>query len=171
MTSDSQPVICHAKGDRCHGCPHYYGEADVCEYADSRESGGLDQILYELKLTADIDEDAIDGMGDLGKLCLRAVGMLRHQRQEIEALTQQRNEYREMHHQSSAGIERLLADNAALRAQVESLREALDFYAAPGTYQNDLPDPPVAELPYSAPIWSDTGERARRALQGEQGET
>lgn len=26
-------IICHADGDRCLGCAHYRGEADVCEFA------------------------------------------------------------------------------------------------------------------------------------------
>lgn len=26
-------ITCHASGDRCHGCKHYQGKADVCEYA------------------------------------------------------------------------------------------------------------------------------------------
>ena len=28
-------IICHAEGDRCHGCDHYHGRADVCAYAKS----------------------------------------------------------------------------------------------------------------------------------------
>lgn len=27
-------VICHAPGDRCLGCNHYYGKAPVCQYAE-----------------------------------------------------------------------------------------------------------------------------------------
>lgn len=26
-------IICHADGDRCLGCAHYQGKADVCEFA------------------------------------------------------------------------------------------------------------------------------------------
>lgn len=29
--------VCHAPGDRCLGCDHYYGKASVCEYADPNE--------------------------------------------------------------------------------------------------------------------------------------
>lgn len=39
-TYDNRSVICHAPGDTCGGCDHYYGKADVCRYApdaDSRE--------------------------------------------------------------------------------------------------------------------------------------
>ena len=28
-------VVCHADGDRCHGCDHYHGNADVCEFAST----------------------------------------------------------------------------------------------------------------------------------------
>jgi hypothetical protein len=33
--SSEQPDkrVCHAPGDRCLACPHYYGKADVCKYA------------------------------------------------------------------------------------------------------------------------------------------
>lgn len=30
---------CHAPGERCPGCPHYYGKADVCSYADAPPDG------------------------------------------------------------------------------------------------------------------------------------
>jgi hypothetical protein len=34
-SSSEQPDkrVCHAPGDRCLACPHYYGKADVCKYA------------------------------------------------------------------------------------------------------------------------------------------
>ena len=35
MTTDRQKIVCHATGDRCHGCAHYRGKADVCEYAEA----------------------------------------------------------------------------------------------------------------------------------------
>ena len=44
MTTTKQPVeadkiVCHAKGDRCWGCPHYHGKASVCSdaYPDTEE--------------------------------------------------------------------------------------------------------------------------------------
>lgn len=30
---------CHAPGDRCHGCDHYWGKADICRYAQAAGSG------------------------------------------------------------------------------------------------------------------------------------
>ena len=32
-TSDKR--ICHAPGDRCQACPHYYGKSEVCTFAPS----------------------------------------------------------------------------------------------------------------------------------------
>ena len=29
-------VLCHASGDRCHGCAHYRGETPVCDFAPSQ---------------------------------------------------------------------------------------------------------------------------------------
>jgi len=42
--------VCHAGGDECPGCPHYYGKADVCRYAPKEgdaliESGVLERFL------------------------------------------------------------------------------------------------------------------------------
>ena len=31
-------VICHAPGDKCLGCAHYYGKADRCEYAPAPDA-------------------------------------------------------------------------------------------------------------------------------------
>lgn len=37
MTTGNAPtidkVICHSPSDRCYGCDHYHGKADVCKYA------------------------------------------------------------------------------------------------------------------------------------------
>mgnify|MGYP001561033942 FL=1 len=35
-------VICHAPGETCLGCDHYYGKAAVCKYADIVTPGRLD---------------------------------------------------------------------------------------------------------------------------------
>jgi hypothetical protein len=32
---DEQKILCHAPGDRCHGCDHYKGKAPVCSFAPS----------------------------------------------------------------------------------------------------------------------------------------
>jgi hypothetical protein len=32
---DEQKIVCHAPGDRCHGCDHYKGKAPVCSFAPS----------------------------------------------------------------------------------------------------------------------------------------
>jgi hypothetical protein len=34
---DEQKIVCHAPGDRCHGCDHYKGKAPVCSFAPSAE--------------------------------------------------------------------------------------------------------------------------------------
>ena len=31
--TDKRNIVCHAYGERCHGCAHSRGEAAVCEYA------------------------------------------------------------------------------------------------------------------------------------------
>ncbi len=33
--ADAGKVECHAPGDRCRACPHYFGKADRCDYAIS----------------------------------------------------------------------------------------------------------------------------------------
>jgi hypothetical protein len=33
---DEQKIVCHAPGDRCHGCDHYKGKAPVCSFAKWR---------------------------------------------------------------------------------------------------------------------------------------
>src|SRR3546814_9402795 len=33
MEAAARKIECHAPGDRCHGCAHYQGKADVCEHA------------------------------------------------------------------------------------------------------------------------------------------
>ena len=35
MNTEHQKIICHANGPRCHGCAHYRGKTDVCEYAET----------------------------------------------------------------------------------------------------------------------------------------
>lgn len=32
-TPAAEGIVCHAPGERCHACPHYYGKAAVCKYA------------------------------------------------------------------------------------------------------------------------------------------
>lgn len=32
-------VICWARGDRCHGCPHYHGKAPTCSYRPPMMAG------------------------------------------------------------------------------------------------------------------------------------
>ena len=37
-------VVCHASGDRCHACDHYYGRAESCKFkspATSSEYQGV----------------------------------------------------------------------------------------------------------------------------------
>jgi hypothetical protein len=31
-------VVCHASGDRCHACDHYYGRAESCEFKPTATS-------------------------------------------------------------------------------------------------------------------------------------
>jgi hypothetical protein len=42
--------ICHAPGNRCLGCPHYHGKADVCAYAETDEVSTLRAEVEELTL-------------------------------------------------------------------------------------------------------------------------
>lgn len=43
MSSEFQPSfdsrICHASGERCLGCPHYYGKAPICSCSPDFKSG------------------------------------------------------------------------------------------------------------------------------------
>lgn len=58
------------------------------------------------------------------------------------------------------------------RAERENarLREALKFYASEGMWLDDIaPDPAGTPVPYSAPMWSDLGEKARAALAETEG--
>lgn len=54
-TADHAKIVCHAEGDRCLGCAHYRGDADVCEFStqssDSvpRETYAALQVLYNEK--------------------------------------------------------------------------------------------------------------------------
>lgn len=46
-------IICHARGDRCHGCSHYRGESDICDWAkvsprDDRDSE-IERLRAELE--------------------------------------------------------------------------------------------------------------------------
>lgn len=47
-------IICHAEGDRCHGCDHYWGKADVCSHAKSGVPA-VDALLDYSQL----DEDGV----------------------------------------------------------------------------------------------------------------
>lgn len=38
-------IVCHAEGDRCHGCAHYHGKAPVCEYAAPQPSGDAGDLV------------------------------------------------------------------------------------------------------------------------------
>ena len=44
-TYDRRNVVCHAEGDTCLGCDHYYGKADICEYAPIQSKGSPDAWL------------------------------------------------------------------------------------------------------------------------------
>ncbi len=49
--------VCHAPGDTCLACPHYYGKADVCSYAPAdaeRESTDHDKRPTEMLSGADL---------------------------------------------------------------------------------------------------------------------
>jgi hypothetical protein len=37
--------ICHAIGDRCHGCAHYRGEAPICVYATAEANSAHNAAL------------------------------------------------------------------------------------------------------------------------------
>lgn len=57
-------------------------------------------------------------------------------------------------------------DLAAERAKVEMLEQALQFYAAPGNWENDMAEchgAPVS-VPWTAPVYGDNGDIARAAL-------
>ena len=61
---------------------------------------------------------------------------------------------------AAIALEKTLKEN-------ERLREALQFYAAEGSWSNDEIDAggAPAQVPYTAPIFHDTGKRARKALE------
>ena len=44
-TYDRRNVVCHAEGETCLGCDHYYGKADICEYAPIQSKGSPDAWL------------------------------------------------------------------------------------------------------------------------------
>lgn len=52
-------VICYAKGDRCHGCAHYQGEASVCEYACRPRTEGNKMTTFSTLEVA----SAVTGIG------------------------------------------------------------------------------------------------------------
>jgi len=52
-------VVCHASGDRCHACDHYYGRAESCKFKSPATSSDKDTIE---QLTRERDElvDALE---------------------------------------------------------------------------------------------------------------
>jgi len=57
----------------------------------------------------------------------------------------------------------------SLRQQLSAYREALEFYASDGSWQNDCAEygSTSAQVPYTAPIFSDCGSVAHQALAGD----
>ena len=53
--------VCHADGDRCLACPHYYGKADVCSYApaDSSREHDVNILGFPFHVMAGAPEDCI----------------------------------------------------------------------------------------------------------------
>jgi len=45
----NRKIICHAEGDRCHGCAHYRGTADVCIYAKPADQGPAQTVETDAK--------------------------------------------------------------------------------------------------------------------------
>ena len=43
-SGELRKVVCHASGDRCHACDHYYGRADTCKFAPTT-SKAIDEIF------------------------------------------------------------------------------------------------------------------------------
>lgn len=42
--------MCHALGEICPGCPHYYGRADVCAYADLASTDDVNAFREAIRL-------------------------------------------------------------------------------------------------------------------------
>ena len=51
----SRKIVCHAEGDRCHGCAHYHGKADECEFKPTEQQEG--QVLPSFDLAWKTLED------------------------------------------------------------------------------------------------------------------
>ena len=51
MTTDSESnrsyPVCHAPGDKCLGCDHYYGKADKCKYEEAMNTEDLKSMTVE----------------------------------------------------------------------------------------------------------------------------
>jgi hypothetical protein len=41
-------VVCHASGDRCHACDHYYGRAESCEFKPTATSSDASELVKEI---------------------------------------------------------------------------------------------------------------------------
>ena len=42
-------VVCHASGDRCHACDHYYGRAESCKFKSPTPSGNASELAKDNK--------------------------------------------------------------------------------------------------------------------------
>lgn len=45
-------IVCHADGDRCLGCDHYYGKSDKCEFAKEPLVADIIKLCDELEALA-----------------------------------------------------------------------------------------------------------------------
>jgi hypothetical protein len=46
-------VVCHASGDRCHACDHYYGRAESCEFKPTATSSDASELVKEILAETD----------------------------------------------------------------------------------------------------------------------
>ena len=47
--SEKDSRVCHAPGERCLGCNHYYGKASVCSYAYTAKEAEENDIYFEMR--------------------------------------------------------------------------------------------------------------------------
>lgn len=49
MSDQKKKIECHAEGETCYGCPHYFGKQDVCTYADEDYRSQVNRLTQELQ--------------------------------------------------------------------------------------------------------------------------
>ena len=47
INGELRKVVCHASGDRCHACDHYYGRAESCKFKSPTPSGNASEPIQD----------------------------------------------------------------------------------------------------------------------------